>query len=291
MPPTNEPERLWTILEILHWTTSFFKEKQIEPARLTAEVLLAHVLKKERIHLYVNHDQPLTPAERETFKALLRSRVQGTPTQYLTGRQEFWSMEFAVAPGILIPRPETEHLVEAAIERVKTLESPSIVDIGTGSGAIAISLHKELPHAAISACDISETALNIARRNAETLFPDGHQITFVQGDLFAPFAGQMFDLIVSNPPYISTEEYAGLAREIREHEPPTALLAGVDGLDVYRRLIADAANYLRPSGWLLLEIGNTQAEAVTQLCKESGLTVEQVIKDYAGLDRVVAAKR
>lgn len=289
--PTNEPERLWTILEILQWTISFFKEKEIEPARLTAEVLLAHVLKKDRLHLYVNHDEPMTPAEREAFKALIRLRVQGTPTQYLTGRQEFWSMEFAVAPGVLIPRPETEHLVEAALERAKTLESPAIVDIGTGSGAIAISLHKELPHATISASDISEDALNIARRNADTLFPNGHRIAFVQGDLFAPFAGQCFDLIVSNPPYISVEEYAGLAREIREHEPPTALLAGADGLDVYRRLIADAANYTHPSGWLLLEIGNTQAEAVTRLCQENGWTVEQVIKDYAGRDRVVAAKR
>ena len=200
-------------------------------------------------------------------------------------------MEFAVAPGVLIPRPETEHLVEAAIERAKPLEHPAIADIGTGSGVIAISLHKELPQADISACDISETALNIARRNADTLFPNGHHITFVHGDLFAPFAGQSFDLIVSNPPYISTEEYAGLSREIREHEPPTALQAGADGLDVYRRLIAEAANYARPSGWLLLEIGNTQAEAVTQLCQENGWIVEQVIKDYAGLDRVVAARR
>ena len=289
--PTNEPERLWTILEILQWTINFFKEKQIEPARLTAEVLLAHVLKKDRLHLYVNHDQPLTPGEREAFKALIRLRVQGTPTQYLTGRQEFWSMEFVVAPGVLIPRPETEHLVEATIERAKTLEHPAIVDIGTGSGAIAISLHKELPQAAISASDISETALNIARRNAETLFPNGHRITFVQGDLFAPFVGQSFDLIVSNPPYLSAQEYAELAQEIREHEPLNAIWGGEDGLDAYRRLIAEAANYARPSGWLLLEIGNTQAEAVTQLCQENGWTVEQVIKDYAGLDRVVVATR
>ncbi len=291
MPPTHEPEKLWTILEILQWTISFFKEKQIEPSRLTAEVLLAHVLKKERIHLYVNHDQPMTPAERETFRALIRLRVQGTPTQYLTGRQEFWSMEFAVAPGVLIPRPETEHLVEAAIERAKTLENPAIVDIGTGSGAIAISLHKELPQAAISASDISETALNIARRNAETLFPNGHQIAFVQGDLFAPFAGQTFDLIVSNPPYLSAQEYDELALEIREHEPLTAIWGGEDGLDAYRRLIAEASNYLRPSGYLIIEIGSTQAEDVTRLCQENGWTVEQVIKDYAGLDRVVAVKR
>ena len=289
--PTNEPERLWTILEILQWTIGFFKEKQIEPARLTAEVLLAHVLKKDRLHLYVNHDQPLTPAEREAFKALIRLRVQGTPTQYLTGRQEFWSMEFAVAPGVLIPRPETEHLVEAAIERAKPLEHPEIVDIGTGSGAIAISLQKELPQAAISASDISETALNIARRNAETLFPNEPRIAFVQGDLFAPFAGQSFDVIVSNPPYLSAQEYAELAQEIREYEPLTAIWGGEDGLDAYRRLIAEVGNYLRPSGYLILEIGNTQAEAVTRLCQESGLAVEQVIKDYAGLDRVVVARR
>ena len=281
------PDKLWTILEILQWTIAFFKEKQIEPPRLTAEVLLAHVLQQDRLHLYVHFDQPLTPTERDAFKRLIRERVQGTPTQYLTGRQEFWSLEFQVAPGVLIPRPETEHLVEAAAARAKSLASPAILDIGTGSGAIAISLRKELPQAAISASDISGDALTIARRNAERIFPDGHRITFAQGDLFAPFSGQMFDLIVSNPPYISANDYAALAREIREHEPRIALLAGEDGLDAYRRLIAAAEEFLRPGGAVIVEIGQGQSAAVIQLFEQRHFMIDQVIKDYAGIERVI----
>ena len=287
----SAPEKLWTILEILQWTISFFKEKQIEPPRLTAEVLLAHVLKTDRMRLYVHFDQPVTPSERDEFKRLIRARAQGTPTQYLTGRQEFWSLEFQVAPGVLIPRPETEHLVEAAAARAKSLTEPAILDIGTGSGVIAISLRKELPHAAIFASDISGDALNIARRNAERLFPDGHRITFAQGNLLAPFPGQTFDLILWNPPYISADDYAALPREIREHEPQIALLGGEDGLDAYRRLLAAAGNFLRPNGAVMVEIGQGQAAAVTRIFEQRAFAIERVILDYAGIERVLVGVR
>lgn len=287
----SAPDKLWTILEILQWTISFFKEKQIEPPRLTAEVLLAHVLKTDRMHLYVHFDQPVTPSERDEFKRLIRERVQGTPTQYLTGRQEFWSLDFQVAPGVLIPRPETEHLVEAAAARAKSLTEPAILEIGTGSGAIAISLRKELPHAAIFASDISGDALNIARRNAEQLFPDGHRITFAQGDLFTPFPGQTFDLILWNPPYVSADDYAALPREIREHEPQIAVLGGEDGLDAYRRLLAAAGNFLRPNGAVMVEIGQGQASAVTQIFEQYAFRIEQVIHDYAGIERVLVGAK
>ena len=289
MTDNRAHDRQWTILEILRWTTEFFQKHEIDSPRLTAEVLLSHMLQQDRMYLYVHHDQPLEQQEREQFKALIRQRVNGVPTQYLTGKKEFWSLEFHVAPGVLIPRPETEHLVEAAIDLAKTCSHPSIVDIGTGSGAIAISLKHELPEANVYAGDISEDALAIAIDNAKRLLPDEHSLTFCQGDLFTPFQGMTFDLIVSNPPYISSEDYAGLAREVREHEPESALHAGTEGLDVYRHLIADARNYLTPNGYILVEIGYGQEEAVVSIFQEYGFTVKQVIKDYAGIPRVVIA--
>lgn len=279
----------WTILRILQWTTTYFKEKSIHSPRLTAEVLLAHSLKQTRMYLYTHHDQPLEADERESFKVLVKQRVSGTPTQYLTGKQEFWSLEFQVTPDVLIPRPETEHLVEAAIKLASRFAQPTIVDIGTGSGIIAISLKHELPQAQVYASDLSPAALAIARSNAATLLNGDSAITFMQGDLFAPFSGQRFDLIVSNPPYISTAEYAAISHEVRDFEPKTALLAGERGLDVYERLIPAAIHHLNPGGYVLVEIGYGQAEAVTDLFQTHGFAVQQVMKDYAGIERVVVA--
>ncbi len=287
MSSTHHSAKQWTILEILQWTVDFFKQNAVDSPRLTAEILLAHVLKQERMYLYVHFDQPLEQTEREEFKSLIRQRVQGVPTQYLTGRQEFWSLEFQVAPGVLIPRPETEHLVEAAVRMAAQFSAPKIVDIGTGSGIIAICLQHELPQATVSACDISADALAIACRNAEALLQNGGQIAFRHGDLFAPFAGQTFDLIVSNPPYISQKDSPSLAREVRDHEPEDALLAGEEGLDVYRRLAAEAASYLAPEGFLLMEIGYGQRKAVAELFKHHHFLIREIIKDYAGIERVL----
>ena len=281
----------WTILTILQWTTDYFREKQIPSPRLTAEVLLAHMLQTDRMYLYVHHDQPLETEERNRFKVLIKQRIQGVPTQYLVGKQEFWSLEFQVAPGVLIPRPETEHLVEAAINLASQFPQPTIVDIGTGSGIIAISLKKELPQASIHASEISETALTIARQNADLLLYGTNNIIFHQGDLFAPLAGMAFDLIVSNPPYISAVEYASISHEVKEHEPKEALYAGEDGLDIYRRLIPQAMSHLTPKGYVLVEIGYGQKKAVVELFEEHGLTIHKIVKDYAGIDRVVIACR
>lgn len=285
----QEQARAWTILQILQWTITFFQEKGIENPRLTAEILLAHALGTDRLHLYVHYDQPLEEEERTGFKALIRQRVQGCPTQYLTGKQEFWSLEFQVAPGVLIPRPETEHLVEAALKFASPLPAPHIVDVGTGSGIIAICLQHELPQAEIYACDLSEKALSIARHNAGLLLENPDRITFSHGDLLSPFAGMSFDLIVSNPPYISASEYAGLAVEVRDHEPKSALYAGEDGLDLYRRLIAEAGSALRPNGAVAVEIGYGQAEAVAELFESQHFQVQEIIQDYARINRVIVA--
>ena len=284
-------DRQWTILDILRWTTDFFKQQGIDSPRLTAEVLLAHVLEQERMYLYVHFDQPLHVKEREHYKALIRRRANGEPTQYLTGIQEFWSLEFRVTPAVLVPRPETEHLVEAAIALAKQCSQPKILDIGTGSGAIAICLKHEIPEAELSAGDISEAALSVAVHNAKTLLNDESSISFRQGDLFLPFAGMGFDLIVSNPPYIATKEYEALDREVKDHEPEGALHAGEDGLGIYRRLIAEAPHYLNAEGHVLVEIGYGQKDAVIELFEEQGFELRSVIKDYAGIDRVIVAGR
>jgi release factor glutamine methyltransferase len=288
---TTGPNKQWIILEILQWTVDYFKQYEVDNPRLTAEILLAHVLQQDRMYLYVHFDQPLEQDEREQFKTLIRQRIQGVPTQYLTGKQEFWSLEFQVAPGVLIPRPETEHLVETAIQLAAEFSEPSIVDIGTGSGAIAISLKHELPHAKIYAGDISNTTLKIAIANGNSLLDSSNSVSFFQGDLFEPFSGMTFDLIVSNPPYISAEEYNTLAPEIREHEPKQALDAGEKGLDVYQRLIAEASSFLHPAGYVLVEIGHDQKEDVIGIFKDHNFTIKDVIQDYAGIERVIIAQQ
>ena len=279
----------WTILRILQWTTDYFKSKALDSPRFTAELLLAHSLQQERLYLYTHFDQPLEAGERARFKALVKQRAEGVPTQYLTGTQEFWSLAFHVAPGVLIPRPETEHLVEVACTLAAQWPQPRIVDIGTGSGIIAISVKHELPHADVFAGDLSEAALTIARQNAADLLSAEHAVTFRHGDLLTPFDGQRFDLILSNPPYISAADYAALAREIKNHEPQLALLAGAAGLDVYERLIAAAAAYLTPRGYVVVEIGCGQKDAVAGIFRHHQFVIDNVIKDYAGIDRVVVA--
>lgn len=287
----TETPKQWTILDILRWTTEYFREKAIDNPRLTAEVLLAHSLGQDRMYLYVHFDQPLYEEERAGFRDLIKQRVQGMPTQYLVGTQEFWSMPFRVTPDVLIPRPETEHLVETVIALSKEFPAPKIVDIGTGSGIIAISLKKELPQAEIHAGDMSERALAVARQNAAALLAEGHAVSFQQGDLFAPFSGRIFDLIVSNPPYIATDEYAGLAREVRDHEPKLALHAGERGVDIYERLIAEAGRYLNAGGYICVEIGYGQEADVVKIFEEHGYGIHTVLPDYAGIERVIVANR
>ena len=284
MAGTNE---VWTIGSILKWTEQYFGTKGVESPRLDAEVLLSHILQKERIYLYVHFDEPLEAPELARFREMIKQRVQRIPVAYIIGYREFMALRFAVSPAVLVPRPDTEILVEAVLERLRDKVAPAVVDIGTGSGAIALSLLKNLPQATAAAVDISPAALDVARENAAAL-EVADRVTFYQGDLYGPVAGRTFAAIVSNPPYIPDADIAGLEPEVREFEPQSALAGGADGLDFYRRLVAGGAGLLEPGGFIAFEVGIHQAAAVAALAEnrpEFGKT--EIIKDYAGIDRVV----
>jgi release factor glutamine methyltransferase len=250
----------------------------ISAPRLTAEVLLAHAIGCDRTWLFAHSEEELREVWWIHYGRYLHQRMQGKPTQYITGRQEFYGREFRVTPDVLIPRPETEHLIEVALER----SQGRILDVGTGSGAIAVTLALET-RVHVSATDISSAALRIARENASRL---GAAVQFMQGDLGSAFAANTFDLVVSNPPYVPSGE--SLPREVAEHEPGIALFGGADGLDVYRRLIPDAGRLLKGEGWLVVEIGGESADAIQSLL--AGWRDVQLTKDLAGLPRVIAAR-
>ncbi len=254
------------------------EDGRITAPQLTAEVLLAHAVGHDRAWLYAHSDEELREVWWIHYGRYLHQRLQGTPTQYITGRQEFYGREFRVTPDVLIPRPETEHLIEAALRE----PARSILDIGTGSGAIAVTLALEMK-ARVTAGDISVAALRVASENARKL---GAEVRFVAGDLASAFADGSFDLVVSNPPYVPDSE--SLPREVGEHEPKVALFGGVDGLDVYRRLIPEAARVLKPGGRLVMEIGYRMADAVQGMLTDwRDVTVDC---DLAGIPRVVTGK-
>ena len=266
----------------------------IDSARLDAEVLLAHVLKMSRGQLVVSRDSSLTEAQLAKYEWLLRRRIGREPIAYIIGSQEFWSLEFKVSSAVLIPRPETERLIEVALARVgkNGLALPiNVADLGTGSGAIAITLATELPAARLVATDISATALAIAERNAASHGVE-QRIDFLCGDLFASVAdcAEKFDLIVGNPPYVESDVIATLAPEIRDWEPRGALDGGADGLDFYRRIAAEAYQLLAPNGLIVLEIGAGMGHQVSSLFADLGQYRDiAVYQDYAGRDRVVSA--
>jgi release factor glutamine methyltransferase len=276
----------WTLLKLLRWMTEFFAGKQIDNPRLDAELLLAHVLKLDRVGLYLNFERPLIAAELDLIRPLVKRRGQREPLQYLLGSTEFWSLEFEVTPAVLIPRADTETLVEEALNRAG--DAGQLLDVGTGSGAIAISLASELPSWQVSALDISAEALSVARRNAEKNAV-AERLQFIHADL-AELPRQQYDLIVSNPPYIAQAEWDSLMPEVRSFEPQAALLAGNDGLENYQKLTAQVASRLSPGGWLLVEIGYQQAQAVKQLFAQAGLQDIFVRDDYAGQPRVVGGR-
>jgi len=281
--------RPWTILELLRWTTGHFAAKGIESARLDAELLLAHALGTDRLRLYLEFEKPVLEEERARFRALVRRRgEERVPVAYLTGAREFWSLPLAVTPDVLIPRPETETLVEAVLARMPRRESPlSILDLGTGSGAIALALAKERPEAQLTATDVSDAALAVARKNAAAL---GllERVRFASGDLFAAVRGERFDVIVSNPPYVAESEAPGLAPELR-HEPAAALFAPGDGTALLRRIAAEAAGHLAPGGLLALELAPAQAGDVTQCLREAGFAALACHRDLAARTRAVSA--
>lgn len=282
----NEKKEQWTVGSILKWTGQYFCEKGVASPRLDAEVLLSHILGKDRLYLYVHFDRPLDEQELTEYRKLVKQRALRTPVAYLVGYKEFMGLTFSVTPDVLIPRPDTEVLVEAVLERLKEKDKPSILDIGTGSGAIIISLLSKLPQAYGLAIDLSAAALAVAGQNAvHQLVSDRLQLA--AGDIFEPVSNQCFDVIVSNPPYIPDKDIAGLEPEVRQ-EPHGALAGGQDGLDFYRRIISQAPGYVNPGGFLALEVGIHQAEAVAALAKAGGIfTVEAICQDYGGVERVL----
>lgn len=260
-----------------------------ESARRDAELLLMHTLKRGRAWLMTHGDELLPDDLAQSYRELLERRSKGEPIQYITGEAEFYGLPFCVTPDVLIPRPETEHLVEKGIELAAHFEQPRIVDIGAGSGAIAIALACKLPHAHITATDISLRALALARENA--LRNEAARIRFLEGDLLAPVAGERFEIIVSNPPYVAAADRAQLSVEVRDYEPALALFAGGDGLEVYRRLIPAAFNALTPGGFVAVEIGYGQSAAITKLLDGSGFQQIEFVPDLQNIPRVACAQR
>ena len=286
------PEEPWTILKLLHWTTDYFQKNKVAEPRASAEVLLAHLLSRDRLYLYLNYDRPMEAEELATFRTFVRRRLAGEPNQYITGTQEFWSLPFRVNPDVLIPRPETEVLLETVLEFLGSPETEiHLLDLGTGSGAIAVALAREFDQIKIVATDSSKAAVKLARENA-LLNQIDSKIHFVCADMFSAFSSVSwkFAVVATNPPYVSQAEFSELPREIRDYEPRYALDGGPDGLVAIKHIIKEAPAVLSQGGALIMEIGAHQSESVSGLVKASQHYENyRIIKDYSGLDRVLLA--
>ena len=279
-------QETWTTIKILTWTREYLTSRGVENARLEAEWMLCAATGLDRVGLYLNFERPLNEAELAAYRTMVARRAKREPLQHILGTQEFSGLEFEVTPVVLIPRHDTETLVTEALARMP--ESRSVLDIGTGSGCIAVALARQLTGAAVTAIDISGAALEVARRNAAK---NGVVVEFLLGSLLEPVAGRRFDLIVSNPPYIPSADIAELEPEVRDHEPLDALDGGKDGLNAYRSLIPAALTCLNPGGWLLVEVGINQAGDVAALFTESGFEETFTARDPGGIERVVGGKR
>jgi release factor glutamine methyltransferase len=271
------------------------EQAKVPSAQLAAELLLMHVLRRDRTFLYAHPEEPINSAQAAAFFSLINKRAAGTPTQYLTGKQEFWGMDFEVTPDVLIPRPESEHVIEVAVARIGESRRNNplrIADVGTGSSCIAVALAKEFPNARILATDISSAALTVAKRNA-TCHHFVDRITFLECSLLEGIPQQSpLDIVVSNPPYVARKDAASLPIDVREHEPEIALFAGDDGMAVYPQLIAQAATHLVEGGLLVLELGAGLFEPVSDLLEaRRGWTRVSATEDLAGIVRVISAIR
>lgn len=299
-PSANSPaeQRVWKTLNLLQVTAEYFKKKGLETPRLDAEILLAHTLGCKRLDLYVHFDRPVPPDKVDAFREVVRQRSASKPVKYILGKCEFMSREFIVNESVLIPRPETEVVVETAIEKLRAMTSrpePLIVDVGTGSGNIAITLALEFPQARVIATDLYAEALAVARSNAEK-HGVGGRMSLLQGDMLDVLSSSgiegAVDLIISNPPYVAEGDLPSLAPEIRLYEPVSALIAGPDGLSAYRKLVPEALKYLRPGGWLVLELGRGQFPAVRELTESTeGYEEISAVKDMLKIDRAFCARR
>ena len=285
-----------TIIEAILNATNRLSAAGVTHVRLDAEVLLAHIIKKDRVWLITHRDDMLDDRARRDFDDAIRRRTKREPLQHIIGNQEFWGLEFTVTPDVLIPRPETELIVEAALALVQDRNSPvRIVDLCTGSGCIAVSLAKELASARVIATDASEKALAVARENARH-HGVANRIRFLEGDLFEPLEeldirGHI-DIMVSNPPYVRTGDLPTLQPEVRDYEPAMALIAGHEGTEIAMRIIRNATGYLKKSGALIMEMGLGQAEALTRMIETTGAYDKPgVLKDLAGIERVIVAKK
>lgn len=281
-------ENAWTIARVLDWTRGFFESKGIDTARLDAELLIAHALKLERIALYLDHHRPLSTHELEAIRGLVKRRSKLEPIHYILGQRDFWNITLSVDPRVLIPRPDTEKLVELALAHIHA-DTEQVLDLCTGSGAIALAIASEHPKLKLTATDISSGAIALAQQNCSTL--ELANVQFRVGNLFDDISGT-FDIIVSNPPYISRSQCADLMPDVRDYEPMLALDGGTDGLDFYRKIVEQSPRFLAQDGHLFLEIGYDQADAVKKLI-EPGADLKWIHchQDLAGNDRVVQAQR
>jgi release factor glutamine methyltransferase len=286
----------WTIKKLLDWVTDFFTQKAVDSPRLSAELLISHVLGLKRIELYTNFDMPVSKPQLDRLHQLIKRAAQNEPVAYLIGRCEFYSLEFKVTRDCLIPRPETELLVERAIEFLRQRPGKQLVcDLCTGSGCIAVAIAKNVTDTELYATDISDAALQVALQNAQK-HSVAERIKFLHGDLFEPLIPQMdkcrFDLVVCNPPYVTSSEYETLERNVKDYEPANALLGGKDGLDMYRKICERAEQFLKPGSSLMLEIGYAQGKSVTALLEQTKLFTDVVIeKDLQNNDRIIIAHR
>jgi release factor glutamine methyltransferase len=285
-----------TLFEVLKGSADVLKDHRVENPRLNAELLLAQCLGFSRETLYANLRREIQTEEKKALDELLRRRMAGEPLQYLLGHQEFWSVDLKVDPRVLIPRPETEVLVDQALSILATPSGrvPRVLDIGTGSGAIVIALTNEFEEIFAVATDISQEALQVAKENARKVGV-GQRIRFVRGDLlhpFRPLTDGVFDLILSNPPYICRSDIEELTREVKDHEPRLALDGGEDGLDFYRRMSRQVPSYLRKGGWLLVEIGQGQGTEISTLFEQSGcFSAPELVRDLSGIERVIKVQK
>uniref|UniRef100_Q3AQP2 Release factor glutamine methyltransferase n=1 Tax=Chlorobium chlorochromatii (strain CaD3) TaxID=340177 RepID=Q3AQP2_CHLCH len=292
-----ENQKEWQVIELLKTTTDFFAAKEMSEPRISAERLLGHVLQKSRLELYLHHDAPISPSELEQFRSFCRQRLQGRPVQYITGEQYFYGAPFFVDERVLIPRPETELLVERALEvsGVSALAGEvAVLDVGTGSGCIAVTLATLAPNLRIVAVDLSPAALDVARLNAER-HGVTNRMTFVQADMTSPYFAQQlpfatYQLIISNPPYIPKAEWATLEREVRDFEPELALTTP-SGMECYQALISAAPTLLADGGTLALELHADGARAVATMLESAGLQEVALMKDYGGFERIITARK
>lgn len=282
--------KLWTIGALLQWTQQYFVQKGIDSPRLDAEILLSHVLHKERIYLYAHYDEPMNPTELAAYRDMVKQRANRLSVAHILGMKSFMGLDFHVSTDVLIPRPETELLVENVVAMTDKNKSVSILDMGTGSGAILISLLHYLPQAVGTGVDISSDALQIARKNGQNLQVDT-RVQWVESDLFSAVPHETFDWVVSNPPYLTASDMQHLQPEV-QYDPALALFGGTDGLDIYRRLAKESPNYVKKDGYIAVEIGAGQAaDVITIFTQDGWYTHIKTVKDYSGIERVIVFSR